>query len=104
MLRFRGLDTPHPRPTSWTQCTYTHPIRTHLPQPSEPVDSTNWLNIAHDMYTSVTKVTGNFGPPEGWHGLVPHNGTLSFDFVSSQVGGGKVGGRVRQWPFWVDTR
>lgn len=93
--------------TPCTPCTYTvHPYPTlplHLstpnpptpPTPSEPVDSTNWLNIVHDMYSSVSKVTGNFGPPEAWHGLVPNSGTLSFDFVSSQVGGGGGGAETK---------
>ncbi|KAG2497889.1 hypothetical protein HYH03_004155 [Edaphochlamys debaryana] len=50
---------------------------------SEPVDAVNWLNVIHDMYTTQTKVPGNFGPPELWKGLVPHSGTLSLDYVSA---------------------
>ncbi|KAG2440423.1 hypothetical protein HYH02_010310 [Chlamydomonas schloesseri] len=49
---------------------------------SEPVEALNWINVIHDMYTTSTKVPNNFGPPEGWKGLVPHSGTLSFDYVS----------------------
>lgn len=31
---------------------------------------------------AAVQVANNFGPPEAWKGLVPGNGTLSFDYVS----------------------
>ncbi|GAX76994.1 hypothetical protein CEUSTIGMA_g4441.t1 [Chlamydomonas eustigma] len=49
------------------------------------VPNSNWINLAHDLYTSTVKVYSSYGPPEAWKTLVPNTGVLSFDYVSATV-------------------